>query len=333
MKKGIDVSYAQGNIDFKKIDKKQVNFAIIRSSYGWEKNQKDEKFDRNIKGFQSLGIPCGAYHYSYAKSSDDAVKEAKYCIECIKGYDLQLPVFYDMEENSVASLGKKKCTEIAKAFCDYMKKQGYKTGVYLNPNWIKNYIDISDIIKEHDLWLAQWDSENPAYKCDVWQYKVGGKGSIKGISGSIDLNYMYKEYKTSQTNSKSPTDNSNTNKPNETVFKVGDVVEVINPINYDNGKKFTVYSGVKYTVIEAVRNRIVIGIDGNVTSAIDAKNIRKVTASKTDKKKTYKYTVKKGDTLTAIAEKYHTTVSKIAKENGIKNPDLIFVNQVLKITV
>ena len=50
-------------------------------------------------------------------------------------------------------------------------------------------------------------------------------------------------------------------------------------------------------------------------------------------KKTYTYVVKKGDTLTAIAEKYHTTVSNIAKENGIKNPDLIFGNQVLKITV
>ncbi|MDD6489077.1 MAG: GH25 family lysozyme [Clostridia bacterium] len=332
MKKGIDVSYAQGNIDFKKIDKNQVNFAIIRSSYGWEKNQKDKEFDRNIKGFQSLGIPCGAYHYSYAKSTSDAVKEAKYCIECIKGYDLQLPVFYDMEENSVALLGKKTCTEIAKAFCNYMKQHGYKTGVYLNPNWIKNYIDISDIIKEHDLWLAQWDSEKPSYKCDVWQYKVGGKGSIKGISGQIDLNYMYKEYEIKTPSANKPSQNSNAGKNPTTAFKVGDVVEVLKPINYDNGQNFIVYDGVKYTVIEAVRNRIVIGIDGQVTAAVDAKNIRKITPT-TSKKKTYTYVVKKGDTLTAIAEKYHTTVSSIAKENGIKNPDLIFVNQVLKITV
>lgn len=333
MKKGIDVSYAQGNIDFKKIDKSEVNFAIIRSSYGWEKNQKDEKFDRNIKGFQSLGIPCGAYHYSYAKSTADAIKEAKYCIECIKGYDLQLPVFYDMEENSVAALGKKACTDIAKAFCSYMKKHGYKTGVYLNPNWIKNYIDVSDIIKEHDLWLAQWDSEKPSYKCAVWQYRVGKNGSIKGISGQTDLNYMYKEYENKAPSENNPSKNSNTNKNPETAFKVGDAVKVLNPINYDNGQKFIVYDGVKYTVIEAVRNRIVIGIDGQVTAAVDARNIRKLTPSTDSKKKTYTYIVKTGDTLTAIAEKYHTTVSNIAKENGIKNPDLIFGNQVLKITV
>lgn len=333
MKKGIDISYAQGDIDFKKIDKNQVNFVIIRSSFGWEKNQKDSKFDRNIKGFQSLGIPCGAYHYSYAKSTADAVKEAKYCIECIKGYNLQLPVFYDMEEGSVAVLGKKTCTAIAKAFCDYMKKHGYKTGVYLNPSWIKNYIDISDIIKEHDLWLAQWDSEKPLYDCAVWQYKVGNKNSIKGISGNIDLNYMYKEYEMTSSGSANPEKDSTTDKKPETVFKVGDTIEVLNPINYDNGQKFIVYDGVKYTVIEAVKNRIVIGVNGQVTAAVDAKNIRKLTSNNTSKKKTYTYIVKYGDTLSAIAVKYHTTVEKIAKENGIKNPDLIFGNQVLKITV
>ena len=85
-KKGIDVSYAQGYIDFEKLDKTQVQFAIVRSSFGWEAGQKDQMFDRNIKGFASKGIPCGAYHYSYAQSSEDAVKEAEYCIECTLFY-------------------------------------------------------------------------------------------------------------------------------------------------------------------------------------------------------------------------------------------------------
>lgn len=47
--------------------------------------------------------------------------------------------------------------------------------------------------------------------------------------------------------------------------------------------------------------------------------------------KTVIYTVKKGDTLTAIAAKYKTTVAKIVKDNKIKNPDLIIVGQKLKI--
>ena len=43
------------------------------------------------------------------------------------------------------------------------------------------------------------------------------------------------------------------------------------------------------------------------------------------------YTVKKGDTLSAIAKKYNTTVSELVKLNGIKNPDIIKVGQ--KITL
>ena len=52
--------------------------------------------------------------------------------------------------------------------------------------------------------------------------------------------------------------------------------------------------------------------------------------NKTDKKPKHKtYIVKKGDTLSAIAAKYKTTVSAIAKRNGIKNPDIIYVGQKL----
>ncbi len=43
------------------------------------------------------------------------------------------------------------------------------------------------------------------------------------------------------------------------------------------------------------------------------------------------YIVKKGDTLSAIARKYNTTVWEIAALNGIKNPNKIYVGQVLNL--
>lgn len=43
------------------------------------------------------------------------------------------------------------------------------------------------------------------------------------------------------------------------------------------------------------------------------------------------YTVKKGDTLSAIAAKHGTTYQKIAAYNGIKNPNVIRVGQKIKI--
>ena len=46
---------------------------------------------------------------------------------------------------------------------------------------------------------------------------------------------------------------------------------------------------------------------------------------------TITYTVKPGDTLSEIAEKYNTTVEKLAEKNKIENIHLIFVDQVLVI--
>ncbi|MBV2241147.1 LysM peptidoglycan-binding domain-containing protein [Bacillus inaquosorum] len=44
------------------------------------------------------------------------------------------------------------------------------------------------------------------------------------------------------------------------------------------------------------------------------------------------YTVKSGDTLTAIAKKYNTSVKELAKVNGIKDVNMIRVGQVLKVS-
>lgn len=191
MKKGIDVSYCQGNIDFGKIKKSEVEFAVIRSSFGWEANQKDSCFERNYEGFRRLGIPVGAYHYSYAKTVEQAVREAKYCLECIRGKSFELPVFIDMEEAAQAAVGRRTCTEIAKAFISTMEKAGYRSGIYTNPNWLENYLYKDEIIGKINLWLAQWGSAKPYCDCMLWQYGVGKSGAVSGISGEIDLDYCY----------------------------------------------------------------------------------------------------------------------------------------------
>lgn len=90
--------------------------------------------------------------------------------------------------------------------------------------------------------------------------------------------------------------------------------------------KITVIEGNKGSASEvgireiAVNGRYIRGFVAPKYSAM-AKN-----------KTTITYTVKRGDTLSAIAKKYGTTVKAIAAENGIKNVNLIYVGQKLKIT-
>lgn len=98
MSKGIDVSKHQGKIDWHRVKNSGVDFAILRAGYGKYDNQKDERFEENYSNAKNAGIKLGAYHYSYAKSVDDAKKEAEIFLKWISGKQFEYPVAFDVEE-------------------------------------------------------------------------------------------------------------------------------------------------------------------------------------------------------------------------------------------
>lgn len=186
--KCIDVSVWQGNIDWTKVKASGIDYAIIRAGFGRETSQKDNKFEQNYTNAKKAGVKLGAYWYSYADSVTDAEKEAKACLSVLKGKTFELPVYYDLEDNSQVGFGKTTLTNIAKKFCDTLKSSGYSVGVYANANWFKNYLDYSGLKKLYSIWLAQYNS-TAQYECDIWQYS--SSGSVKGISGNVDMNTIY----------------------------------------------------------------------------------------------------------------------------------------------
>ena len=80
-KRGIDISYHQGNIDFSKL-KGNIDFAMVRTSYGHF--TEDSKYKEYVKGLESAGIPYGFYHFSYATTTQEAKEEANGFINIIK---------------------------------------------------------------------------------------------------------------------------------------------------------------------------------------------------------------------------------------------------------
>ena len=76
-------------------------------------------------------------------------------------------------------------------------------------------------------------------------------------------------------------------------------------------------------------NTIMSIINSNNLTKYD--NVENVENSVDNSKNYIEYIVKSGDTLSEIAEKYNTTYQKIAKDNNISNPNLIYPNQKLKI--
>ena len=189
---GIDVSYANGRLDWAKM-KGKIDFAILRCGFGGDyTNQDDSQFLNNVKGCESYGIPYGVYLYSYATTVDKAKSEADHALRLLKGRKPAYPVFLDLEEKQIANVGKAKILEIAKTFCYEIEKAGYQYGTYANKNWFTNYL--TDKWYDSKIkWLAQYN-DTVTYKgsYDIWQHSSTGK--FDGFRGAFDLNRCYTSF-------------------------------------------------------------------------------------------------------------------------------------------
>ena len=191
--KGIDVSVYQGNIDWQAVKNSEVEFAILRVGYGREDYQKDETFEENYTGAKVVGMPIGIYHYSYALTPQEAIVEAETMLNWIKGKQFEYPIYFDIEEQSIANTGKANCTEIVKAFCSRLEKEGYFVGVYANTNWFKNYLDYAELSKLYSIWKADYRQDfDTSMACDIHQYT--SDGSINGISARVDMNDCTRDF-------------------------------------------------------------------------------------------------------------------------------------------
>lgn len=190
--RGIDVSKYQGDINFKKVKDSGVEFAIVRIGYGQYESQKDEKFERNYEGFKEVNIPIGVYLYSYATSVVDARKEAEVVLKWLNGRELNLPVYYDIEDKSQVNLGKKVLTSMCETFCDTIEKAGYWAGIYANKYFFTTYLDYEKLQEKYTIWVAQYNDTNTYRgKYDMWQYTSSGK--VNGISGNVDMDILYRD--------------------------------------------------------------------------------------------------------------------------------------------
>ena len=193
-KKGIDVSYANGNIDWSKVKSSGVEFAILRSTFGSDlPSQIDSQFFQNAQGCVKNDIPFGTYHFAYFVNEKKAREEADFAIKKANEYKKYVKfIVLDVEEDSeryANSMGyKPDWTACSIAFMDRVKNAGYTPVLYSNYNWLKYKFNF-DKLKNYKLWYAAPDVSKPSLDCAVWQYSW--KGNVNGINGDVDMNYLY----------------------------------------------------------------------------------------------------------------------------------------------
>lgn len=305
----IDVSEFNGAISWQKVVN-SCDGAIIRAGYrGYSRGTlaKDENFNANIKAASAAGVPIGVYFVTQAISEAEAREEARYTMELVKGYKLTLPIFIDSEDaNNGAGradsgkLSRETRTAILYAFCDEIQKEGYATGIYASEWWLENLVDLSKL-KSFYLWVAKYSTYEPAIAWDAWQYTSSGR--VDGVIGNVDLS-DFKDI------SIKPTTKPNT-KPTKkkSITKIAD--EVIAG-KWGNGAE-------RKAKLEAA------GYDYNKVQ----KKVNEKLKPKADSK--VYYTIQSGDTLSGIAAKYDTTVNKLVVLNNIKNPNLIYAGQKIRV--
>lgn len=294
--KVIDVSKHQGRIDWKKV-KGQIDGAIIRCGYGQDLvKQDDERFKENVEACIQLGIPFGVYLYSYARTVEQAKSEAAHVIRLLAPYKgkLSFPIYLDLEEAGTEN----GAVERAIAFGDIIEAEGYWCGIYANQYWWRTHL--KNGLDRFTKWVAKYSTQKPEISgtYDIWQYTSSGK--IDGINGRVDMNYCYRDFPAEmQGKVKAP------KKDNEAIAE--EVLAGSWGIGIERRNRLT-EAGYDYEAIQAIVNDKLKGDD-----------------------KVEYYTVKPDDTLGMIAKSYDTTYQALAKLNGIKNPNIIYVGQKIRV--
>ena len=308
---GIDVSKWNGDFDFSKAKSEGVKFAILRGAYACE---KDVRFEDYYKACTALDLAVGVYHYSMAKNVAEARAEANFLIQnVLKGKQFEYPIYIDVEDNTQKALGKDKLTEIVTAYCDTLEKAGYYVGIYSSGSFFGTYMNESKL-ERFDKWVAHW-SKQCSYNGNYGMWQFGGETNVirsNKVAGVVcDQNYAFVDYpkiiKDKGLNGYGKTAVKPSVKPDKSLAEIADEVIAGKFGNGSERRQKLTGAGYDYDTVQAEVNRIL------------------------NEKNSLYYTVQKGDCLQYIANKYGTSVDRLVKLNNIKNKNLIYAGQKIKI--
>ena len=326
----IDVGYSQGEFDWESA-KGQIDGAIIECGYGSDyDSQDDAQFERNVSECERLGIPWGAYLYSYASNDDMANSEADHALRLISGHSPQLPVFIDVEENGLQGFAHRAC----EVFCQRIKDAGYTTGFYSGRAYA-NGAGLGDL--PWFAWIAEYGADSCSFdgNLSAWQY------TNSGVMG-VDTSYFYA---LGGGGSQSGVD-------------LNALADAVLRGDYGNGDDRKSALGANYDAVQTIVNQrlasqdapapvdlnaLADGVirgeygDGDDRRAALGDNYDAVQAivnsrlGVSDATQAQTYTVQSGDTLSGIAAQFGTDYQTLAAANGIDNPNVIYPGQVLTI--
>lgn len=314
---GIDVSGWQGNIDYQQVASSGIEIVYMKASEG--SNFVDPYFEQNYSNAKQNGLKVGFYHYLTATSIEEAIQQARFFVSTISSKTPDCRLAMDFE--SFGGLNAEQINQIGLTFVktvENLTKKGMV--IYSDTSNASNIF--SGELTNYPLWVAQYEVEEPTPNGN-WENWVGwqytDQGEISGIDGYVDRDQFTDGILLNET-SEIPLP-EDINKPNAgktmtIIIQRGDTLTEL-AIKYNT----TVARLVELNNI-ANPNLIYAGATLIVPSGETAEDSDGYSTSGQTI-----YIVQKGDTLNQIAAEFGTTAIAIAKENNIRNINLIYVGQ------
>ncbi len=194
--RGIDVSTHQKQIDWEQVKAAGFEFVMIRLGYRGSVEGlmfEDEWAQTNYQGAKAAGLKVGGYFFSQSITPEEAREEARFAMQIIEGWELDMPLVYDwefiQEGYRTDVVDARLLTDVSKAFCDTVKEAGYQPMIYFNPTQSRKQMFLEELT-DYGFWLAMYTDEmSYEYKVDMWQYTNTGR--VPGINGNVDINLYF----------------------------------------------------------------------------------------------------------------------------------------------
>lgn len=169
MKRGIDISRHQGNLDFDYI-KENFDFVIIRCAYGSDLSKDDSECGQcdsmaqtYIDECEKRGIPYALYLYQYACNEDEALSEAAHIRRWYNKCNPTMGLYLDIEDadgyKASHNIDYHYTQELAVKWLDALEDITAK-GIYASHSWLNEYMNVDELIEHGALiWEAHWNND------------------------------------------------------------------------------------------------------------------------------------------------------------------------------
>ena len=316
---GIDVSEWQGYIDYSKVKEDGIEIVYIKASQGT--NIADPYFRTNYDNAKANNLKVGFYHFLTARSTEEARSQAEYFCSVISGTSPDCRLAMDFEE--LSGLTREEVNEISFAFLERVEELTEKELVVYSD--LSNARDVFslELAERYPLWIAEYGVSSPSDngKWNEWiGFQYTDMGRINGIDGYVDRDEFTKDILLSSKEEISTPENTTNTIITYTVRSGNTLSQIAR--EYD-----TTVSQI--AGLNGIRNVNLIYV-GEELKIDTTRSLDEINQTVHDTKH-FIYTVKKGDTLTKIAREFGVSIDSIVKLNEIKNRDLIFVGEKLRI--